>query len=551
MITILETKRHHNVLILDKAFDLEQSIDFQTTMFDAIYIMNDKVDEVEAILNDINPVTSNKCSYKPLIVSKALEGKMGLYDSLIDGYTHDIDDPRILDIIDSIYVNKQTYNVHDEVDLIANTNMFFVRVYRYLISRNQLMLTPQLGEMTSTGYTLPIFELFHSLERFHLHEHFTFEQIMFERGYFRIRGFVNKIHLCPKCQHSHLLYVESCPRCGSSQVNSEEVIHHFRCANITPEHTYNKGGQLVCPKCSKQLRHIGVDYDRPATVFSCKQCDNSFLHPTTKAICTNCHSEHEVAKLIPHDVNIFEITKEGIAEMVSNDIGFAVYTDFYDNYLEYARFVNRVRLLIEQKNMGEGIEDMVVGKVWILDDKQQTVSLKGNIVGAFCKIFTNHKVSVANNIVYINNVVLQSMSDYMADSFRVELSEALRRVVRMLDPGQRLCYTCALLEGEEGQINRFIQNLNYVAATPDDYCDYDEYMQQQQEMASENTEQVEDVIVENLMENDEETGEREENSIYEEDKSFRWLRLAFKVGIGLLILTLLALAYVYWNSRYV
>ena len=40
---------------------------------------------------------------------------------------------------------------------------------------------------------------------------------------------------------------------------------------------------LICPKCHKKLRHIGVDYDRPAVVYTCNDCENSFTSPITKA----------------------------------------------------------------------------------------------------------------------------------------------------------------------------------------------------------------------------------------------------------------------------
>ena len=34
-----------------------------------------------------------------------------------------------------------------------------------------------------------------------------------------------------------------------------------------------RGGDLVCPKCNRQLRHIGVDYEKPSKLFTCFNCE--------------------------------------------------------------------------------------------------------------------------------------------------------------------------------------------------------------------------------------------------------------------------------------
>lgn len=475
MITILENQVHHRFLILDQSFGIEESPDFTSDMFDVVFIMTEDPAGVRVILQSINAILSNKCSYKPFFCSKPVEGKLGLYSSLIDGYFNDIEDPEINDIIYKITENRTQYGIGDEYDPILNTNTLFIRMFRFLFTRGYKRIRPSLIEGSSVGYAIPLFELFHEFGRYHLMELFTFEQIMHEHGYFRVINFVNKIYLCPKCHHSHLIYVEVCPKCGTSEIVSEEVIHHFRCANVSPEHTYNFGGQLRCPKCKRVLRHIGIDYDRPATVFACKNCEHSFLNPDTKAICTACGEEHPVANLMPHDIIECEITEEGIKAISSPNVGFAIYTDFYDNYLDFSRFVSRVKLLIAEKDSSDLIEDMTVGKIWIYNENNITVPFTGEMIAEFCKAFKNHKVSVANNIVYVNDTIMESMSGYAIDNFRIEISEAIRRVVRLLKSGQRLCYSVALLDDDIQTVNQYIQKLSFTEATPDESYSYDEW----------------------------------------------------------------------------
>lgn len=490
MITILENQRQVRFLVLDQAFDIDESLDFSGDMFDAIFLMTDDAYKVRVTLKMLNPVTSNKCSYKPLFCQKKVEDQLGLYASLVDGYYDDIEDAKLNDTFSNIKAYLSGYGIKDELDPITNANMLFVRIFRYILSRGKINEKPVLIEGSSTGYVIPVVELFYSFHRFHLMELFTFEQIMLEHNYFRVDRFLNKIYLCPTCHHSHMLYVENCPKCGSSEIASEEVIHHFRCANVSPEHTYNFGGQLRCPKCKKVLRHIGIDYDRPATVFSCKNCDHSFLNPDTKAICTNCGEEHSVNVLMAHDIVQCSLTPEGIKALSSPNIGFAVYTDFYDNYLDYSRFLSRVRLLIAEREASELLEDMTVGKIWIYNENDVTVPFAGDIVADFCSSFSNHKVSVANNIIYISDTVMKNQALFAIDSFRVEISEAIHRAVRFLNAGERLCYSVALLDDDILTVNQYIQKLAFVEATPDESYSYDEWMQQQGEYESEFAENV-------------------------------------------------------------
>lgn len=485
MITILQNQLHHRFLILDQSFGIEESPDFTSDMFDVVFIMTEDPSGVKVILRSINAVTSNKCSYKPFFCSKSVEGKLGLYSSLVDGYFNDIEDPEINNAIDSIIQNRSKFGIQPEHDPVLNTNTLFIRIFRYLLTRGYMSIRPTLIEGSSVGYAIPIFELFHDFGQYHLMELFTFEQIMHEHGYFRIVNYINKLYLCPKCHHSHMLYVETCPKCGTSDISSEEVIHHFRCANVSPEHTYNFGGQLRCPKCKKILRHIGIDYDRPATVFACKNCDHSFLNPNTKAICTSCGEENPVANLMPHDIIECEMTQEGIKAISSPDIGFAIYTDFYDNYLDFSRFVSRVKLLLAERDSSDLIEDMTVGKIWIYNENDITEPFTGEIIAEFCKSFKNHKVSIANNIVYVNDTIMEAMSEYAIDSFRIEISEAIHRAVKYLRSGQRLCYSVALLDNDIQTVNQYLQKLSFTEANPDESYSYDEWYKMQSSYTSE------------------------------------------------------------------
>ena len=466
MITIQNNKRQRRILILDSAFNLEDSNDFLREMFDAVFIFTSSPDEAKAILNAINPVTSHKCCYKPFLLSRDLKGQLDEYDELVDCYTYDIDDAETLDTVEGIITHIESIDLQADDNRVLSGNLFFVRLYRYLISRRIYNLTPELNSLSAMGYSIPIFELFYRQGAYSLNEYIVFNQSLLEKGYIRPVRFINKIYLCPKCLHSHLLYIENCPHCHSSNIKSEEVIHHFRCANISPEHTYNFGGQLRCPKCHHLLRHIGVDYDRPSVVYTCYNCEETFVQPGMSAVCTTCGNRADVSGLTPYDVTAFEVTPEGCSAIVSPNIGFTVYTDFYDNYMEFDRFLARLRLLSQLKSSGNTDADIVVVKVWILDAQEETSTLDSDFVSLICKRFPTHKVSSANNMVYIRNSVYagDQENDLTGHELTDRLDIILDKAATGIAPGERICYAVSRYEED---IEEFINDLHFTAPFPE------------------------------------------------------------------------------------
>lgn len=468
MITIQTNKRNKRILMLDNTFNLDDNQDFSPTMFDAVFIVSSSPDEVKTILNSVNPVTSVKCCYKPFLALKSVKDDLDEYVELIDLFTYDIDDVESLDVVDETISRTEKAGLTKDYERITSGNIFFIRLCRYLISRGKTRFEPELHEDSSLGYVIPIFELFFNQGAYTLSEYIMFYQSLVEKGYIKVLRFVNKIYLCPNCLRSHLLYIESCPRCHNSSIKSEDVIHHFRCANISPEHTYNFGGQLRCPKCHQLLRHIGVDYDRPSVVYTCSHCDNMFLQPQMSVICTSCHSASEVSDLTPHDITAFEFTPAGREAIVSPNIGFTIYTDFFDNYMEYARFTGRLRLLSEVSNADSSIDtSLAVARVWVLDDNETTVQLRGDIISLFCKRFPTHKVSSANNMVYIKGLVDKEdgFGAKNNDDFRAEIEQALWQASTLLLDNERIAYTLTAPVGNG--IDEFLATLRFVSPMPD------------------------------------------------------------------------------------
>ena len=124
----------------------------------------------------------------------------------------------------------------------------------------------------------------------------------------------DRVQLCHDCHDGFMVFKETCPKCQSIDIKSSDVIHHFVCAHIAPEAQFKNedNDDLSCPKCDKHLRHIGIDYDKPSTVYHCNQCSHDFQQAQVVAECHSCDRKNHFEELIEVDINNYQLTMKGI-----------------------------------------------------------------------------------------------------------------------------------------------------------------------------------------------------------------------------------------------
>jgi len=121
----------------------------------------------------------------------------------------------------------------------------------------------------------------------------------------------NKTSLCPFCEHYNLIFREVCPACGSVKIKLVEFIHHYSCGYIGPITEFIKGDKLVCPKCHEELKHIGVDYDKPLEKYLCEDCGSRFLEPDVDVLCANCKKKTTPEDVKSEFIHAFSLTPFG------------------------------------------------------------------------------------------------------------------------------------------------------------------------------------------------------------------------------------------------
>jgi len=122
------------------------------------------------------------------------------------------------------------------------------------------------------------------------------------------REITNRVRLCPECDDSRLNHREVCPNCKSLNHLQQEMVTHFACAFSAPMQHFRRDGDLVCPKCNRQLRHIGVDYEKPSKLFTCFDCETVFRDPLIETQCMRCNCLCSPDQTIERTVYRFIVT---------------------------------------------------------------------------------------------------------------------------------------------------------------------------------------------------------------------------------------------------
>lgn len=225
-----------------------------------------------------------------------------------------------------------------------NTNKQLVKVLRFMFTRNR-PLRPIKDRTSRIGYKYPILSSGFEEEAPKL-EIDTLQEAM-EKDFFSAT-FQDRMHLCSKCHSGFLNYKELDPKSGSANLITENLIHHFVCAYVGPQGDFMQGESMVCPKCNKTLRHIGVDYDKPSVMYKCLDNDNYFQEPDLKAECMHCGHSNDLESLQEYDIFTFVLTDEGKDEAIQPKGTEKAKDIVYSGFITYSTFSTFLRFEIER-----------------------------------------------------------------------------------------------------------------------------------------------------------------------------------------------------------
>jgi len=183
---------------------------------------------------------------------------------------------------------------------------YVFKILRLIVSR-EFEFVPETSPQKLLGYTYPLLDL---VERQDDNSLFKVLDLLESQSLISGR-FITKAHFCCHCECAFLNFKEVCPQCNSDHLNSDELIHHFKCSHVAEASEYEQEGEMVCPKCDRKLKHIGVDYDKPSIVHHCNECNNRFQEATILTQCFNCGRNTEPENQIVRSIKAYKSTAIG------------------------------------------------------------------------------------------------------------------------------------------------------------------------------------------------------------------------------------------------
>ncbi|HAT8371142.1 TPA: GGDEF domain-containing protein [Legionella pneumophila] len=179
--------------------------------------------------------------------------------------------------------------IQNRISLISNkefANEMELLLLSYLFCRESFVLKGHFNHQEPSGFSYSLLNVL--FQKNTIDDSWAFLQSMVTRNLLKHEHLVDEIQICPHCKGGLLNFKNCCPNCQSVDVTPQQFVHCFTCGNIGPVSSFLKHEQLSCDRCNSQLRHIGIDYDKPLEDKSCNHCGFYFFEAEVTTICLIC-----------------------------------------------------------------------------------------------------------------------------------------------------------------------------------------------------------------------------------------------------------------------
>ncbi len=415
----------------------------QIAIYDALILDNTDAAGCRRFLVSCRSSFIGKLYLMPIFVLSLSAKVEPEVEQLSDGIISSIQVETIINKIRQIQLKQDSLA---PVDSATPEIRILTKLLRFLYTRGRALI-PFVDSNAHIGYNYPVLS-YHYQRNENQKDMINLLEMAVAREYLKV-DFIDKVHLCSNCRSAFINYRETCPKCNSADLYTENLIHHFVCAYIGPEHDFAHGDHLICPKCNKILRHIGVDYDKPSMVYSCNSCSHTFQEPEMETFCFNCHHKAGIDSLIDHTIYSYELTaigedvaQSGISKEQKEEFelnGFISFTTF-NIFLKYE--IERSRSANKPSIIGAIILDIPANVVDNMGDRYKTMIIevadfiKNATLSTDILTFINNNsfliISPDNELNKINNLLsnIQTTIDKLIRSnVRVEHISIKNRVM--------------------------------------------------------------------------------------------------------------------------
>ncbi len=370
---------------------------------------------------------------KPIFILKGININDPFVNKLVDGTLFSLDQIELI-IPEVERILTKTKDLHFTNSLSFEAQMIEKTIsFMYTCEIQDLEPIPYI--YSSNNYSYPIL----SVNFRQRDEHIALDilEIAEREGIFD-STYIDRIYLCPSCQGGHLTYREVCPKCGSSNSTTEDIIHHFPCAYVGPlsDFTNEIDDQLDCPKCNKRLRHIGVDYDKPSVLHECKACDHKFQDFNVKAKCLACTTDNLVEQLKGKEIRKYSLTKKGELAAINGFVSTSKDIEEIIGTVKFETFVTMLKYEIERLRQTEGASNICAVH---LSNPSQIYSKMGSEVQ---KVLLKDLVKVIRSNIRSSDIIsFQSSSTIILSMNEIPTRIAKRILSEIIDMLKRLIAT--------------------------------------------------------------------------------------------------------------
>ena len=115
---------------------------------------------------------------------------------------------------------------------------------------------------------------YNDLESFSLKEQVEFFEALERAGAVNPIQTLFTILKCNACSSPYFCIKYTCTFCRASNIVRGTAIEHDTCGNVDFDYKYMSfNGKLVCEKCNRELKALGVDYSKISYFYKCQECN--------------------------------------------------------------------------------------------------------------------------------------------------------------------------------------------------------------------------------------------------------------------------------------
>lgn len=217
---------------------------------------------------------------------------------------------------DALLATERARAVRESLKLNPRTLQYDEKLLYYLYLREPGELVPQLDRIASRLYRYPVADVLADAGT----DVQTWITSLTRRGLLEPALLIDRTRHCERCGSAHQHFLDVCAHCASMHIHKGSSLHCFSCGQVAPEAEFMGDRGLQCPKCEARLRHIGVDYDRPLTQYTCASCHHAFIEAAVQARCLDCGVEAEPGELAVHEVSTLRLSLRGRAALRAGQI---------------------------------------------------------------------------------------------------------------------------------------------------------------------------------------------------------------------------------------